>query len=123
MPAVAVETLPAVLADYESFDRRVAGQPESVRALRRAGRERFAEVGDGERPNVLIYLVDTLRRDRLGVYGYDRPVSPELDRFVAEVRQRSAAVLGGDDIDARVTGFAVTYQVTAPAIRRMSSRS
>lgn len=33
------------------------------------------------RPNVLIYLVDTLRADRLGCYGYPRPVSPHLDRF------------------------------------------
>ena len=45
MPAVAVETLPPILADSASLERRLAGQPESVRAVRRAGRERFAEVG------------------------------------------------------------------------------
>lgn len=33
------------------------------------------------RPNVVIYLVDTLRADRLGCYGYPRPVSPHLDNF------------------------------------------
>jgi arylsulfatase A-like enzyme len=33
------------------------------------------------RPNILIYLVDTLRRDHLGVYGYQRPISPRLDAF------------------------------------------
>ena len=32
-------------------------------------------------PNIIIYLVDTLRPDRLGAYGYDRPTSPHLDRF------------------------------------------
>ncbi len=32
-------------------------------------------------PNVIIYLVDTLRRDRLGCYGYSRPTSPRLDAF------------------------------------------
>ncbi|MDA8020973.1 MAG: sulfatase [Thermoanaerobaculia bacterium] len=32
-------------------------------------------------PNLIIYLVDTLRKDHLGVYGYQRPVSPELDGF------------------------------------------
>ncbi len=37
-----------------------------------------------ERRNVLVYVVDTLRRDHLGVYGYRRPVSPELDRFAAD---------------------------------------
>ncbi len=41
-----------------------------------------------------------------------------LDRFVEQVRGEAAAVLGARDIDSRVTGFPVTYQVTAPAIRR-----
>jgi len=31
--------------------------------------------------NLLIISVDTLRADRLGAYGYDRPTSPELDAF------------------------------------------
>lgn len=35
-------------------------------------------------PNVLVYLVDTLRRDRLGVYGYPRDTSPRLDAFARE---------------------------------------
>ena len=33
------------------------------------------------RPNILIYLIDTLRRDHLGVYGFERPVSPQIDAF------------------------------------------
>lgn len=33
------------------------------------------------RPNVLIYMVDTLRADRLGVYGSHRGLTPEIDRF------------------------------------------
>jgi arylsulfatase A-like enzyme len=32
-------------------------------------------------PNLLVYVVDTLRADHLGCYGYPRPTSPELDRF------------------------------------------
>ena len=32
-------------------------------------------------PNVLLITIDTLRADHLGVYGYTRPTSPELDRF------------------------------------------
>ncbi len=35
-------------------------------------------------PNVVVYLVDTLRADHLGVYGYERPTSPELDRFARD---------------------------------------
>ncbi len=30
------------------------------------------------RPDVVLYLVDTLRADRLGVYGHDRPTDPHL---------------------------------------------
>jgi arylsulfatase A-like enzyme len=35
-------------------------------------------------PNVLIYLVDTLRADRLGCYGHAVPVSPNIDRLASE---------------------------------------
>jgi len=38
----------------------------------------------GRRPNVIIYLVDALRADRLGTYGCDRPLSPRLDAMAAE---------------------------------------
>ncbi len=36
------------------------------------------------KPNVFILLLDTLRADHLGVYGYERATSPELDRFANE---------------------------------------
>lgn len=36
------------------------------------------------RPNIVIYLVDTLRADRLGAYGYERPTSPRFDAFARE---------------------------------------
>jgi len=39
---------------------------------------------DGSRPNVLVYLVDTLRADHLGCYGYPRPTSPQVDAFAEE---------------------------------------
>ena len=34
--------------------------------------------------NVVFYMVDTLRADHLGCYGYDKPVSPHLDAFARE---------------------------------------
>lgn len=34
--------------------------------------------------NVVLYLVDTLRADRLGCYGYGKPVSPRIDAFARE---------------------------------------
>ena len=36
------------------------------------------------RPNVVLYVVDTVRADRLGVYGYGKPTSPRLDAFAAD---------------------------------------
>jgi arylsulfatase A-like enzyme len=43
--------------------------------------------GGGQRPNVLLVVVDTLRKDHLGCYGYHRNTSPNIDRL-AEVAVR-----------------------------------
>jgi hypothetical protein len=37
-----------------------------------------------ERPNVLIFLIDTLRQDHLSCYGYARKTSPNLDAFARD---------------------------------------
>lgn len=37
-----------------------------------------------ERPNIVLLLVDTLRRDRLTPYGYPRATSPEIQRRLAD---------------------------------------
>lgn len=42
--------------------------------------------GDGaseRRPDVVLIVIDTLRADRLGSYGYPRPTTPALDRLAA----------------------------------------
>jgi len=44
---------------------------------------RTAPPARADAPNVLLITIDTLRADRLGLYGYPRPTSPELDRFAA----------------------------------------
>ncbi len=36
------------------------------------------------RPNIIIYLMDALRADHLGCYGYELPVSPNIDAFVQD---------------------------------------
>jgi arylsulfatase A-like enzyme len=38
----------------------------------------------GRRPNVVLVLVDTLRADHLGTYGYGRPTSPRIDAIARE---------------------------------------
>lgn len=75
--------------------------PGSLRALIRAGFlvgaaaylgiasgcEKADEQGAEERPsslehpNVVIIIIDALRPDRLGAYGFDAPTSPELDAY------------------------------------------
>jgi arylsulfatase A-like enzyme len=37
-----------------------------------------------ERPNVVFVLVDTLRADHLGTYGYERPTSPNIDAIAKQ---------------------------------------
>jgi arylsulfatase A-like enzyme len=43
----------------------------------------LAELIQRDDLNVLFILVDTLRADRLGSYGYERPTSPTLDKLAA----------------------------------------
>ncbi len=44
-----------------------------------ATRAILSELPKVERPNILLILVDTLRRDHLGTYGYERDTSPNID--------------------------------------------
>jgi arylsulfatase A-like enzyme len=37
-----------------------------------------------EAPNVLVYMIDTLRLDKLGCYGYERNTSPNLDALASD---------------------------------------
>jgi len=39
---------------------------------------------DARRPNVVIYVVDCLRADHVGAWGYDRPTTPNLDRLARD---------------------------------------
>ena len=51
---------------------------------------------DGRAKRVILITCDTLRADRLGVYGYGRPTSPNVDRFAAElVQMEGSATIGG----------------------------
>lgn len=73
-PGAVVLLRPRVLAPA-----RADGDPDATVA-----RSPPIRRGDGtRRPHVLVYLIDTLRADHLGAYGYDKPISPHLDAFAA----------------------------------------
>lgn len=42
------------------------------------------EPAEPSRPNLLLVSIDTLRADRLGIYGAEQDVTPNLDRFAAD---------------------------------------
>lgn len=37
-----------------------------------------------DKPDIIFIVLDTQRADRLGIYGYPRPISPNLDRFASQ---------------------------------------
>jgi choline-sulfatase len=79
-----VDVDPGVAAD-EPFALRLAvpadAGPVRLTTLEIAGRAPSppAPTRARARPNVLVYLADTLRADRLGIYGHGAPTSPHLD--------------------------------------------
>jgi len=51
-------------------------------AERVGGRE--ARPATPSRPDIFLYVIDTLRADHLGSYGYSRPTSPNIDQLASE---------------------------------------
>src|SRR4051812_36929523 len=44
------------------------------------------------KPDILLIILDTLRRDRLSIYGHPRPTSPGFDEFAAQATLFERAV-------------------------------
>ncbi len=53
----------------------------NIDALEDAAREAYVPGATGERKNVVLIVVDALRPDHMGVYGYDRDTTPNLNRL------------------------------------------
>ena len=51
-----------------------------------------SDSADAPRPNVVVYVIDTLRADRLGAYGYDADTSPVFDALADEATLFERAV-------------------------------
>lgn len=58
-------------------------------------RPRISLSDDPKAPNVVLIVMDTQRADRLGVYRYDRSVSPEINRFAQDALVFENAVSAG----------------------------
>jgi len=78
-----------------------------------------ATAARAERTNLVLYVVDTLRADHLGCYGYGRPTSPRLDEFAREaVRFAEARAQSSWTKPAMATLLTGLHPVTHGAERR-----
>ena len=57
------------------------GEPSSAEVF---WSELFVESGELKRPNIVFFLIDTLKADHLGCYGYERDTSPTMDLLASE---------------------------------------
>lgn len=87
-------------------------------------------------PNVILYLVDSLRADHLGCYGYGSPISPNIDGFARDAtlfertlaqsswtRPSVASIMTGrypreHGVEERWSGLKRTLPAIAPILRR-----
>lgn len=78
-------TLPALVVGIVCLVVQVAMRPQARSDAPAWPPEQTAEPSDAKAPpNVVLVILDTLRADRLGCYGYDRKTSPRLDAFAAD---------------------------------------
>lgn len=70
----------------------------------------LALAGKGRPPNIILISLDTLRADRLGVYGYGRATSPSFDRWAKDSALfRKAISVSNWTLPAHVSMFTGLY--------------
>jgi len=92
--SLAAEADGSLVGDLSGFAGRIVRlsltpaerAPLRLRSPRVLGRvpEGVAERPASRRANVLLYVIDTLRADHLGCYGYPRPTSPRIDALARD---------------------------------------
>jgi arylsulfatase A-like enzyme len=60
------------------------GAPSARDSIIAVGEPTLVRGGAARRPNLIVYLVDTLRADHCSPYGYARATTPQLARFAAD---------------------------------------
>ena len=75
-PSQGYATFQAKSGSFDIVERSVVPVPDSVPA---GPTPRFSD-----RPGIFVFLIDACRPDHLGLYGYARPTSPNLDRFAED---------------------------------------
>jgi glucan phosphoethanolaminetransferase (alkaline phosphatase superfamily) len=63
---------------------------KNIDAVADAAREAYVPGAAGERKNIVLIVVDALRPDHMGVYGYDRDTTPNLSRLANTGRRGSS---------------------------------
>ena len=76
-----LSTLPVLLVVGAVLCGGCDGGSDSPRDAAQRHPETAADPKGPEHPNVLLMVIDTLRADRLGCYGYHRATSPNIDRL------------------------------------------
>ncbi len=71
----------AILASIGAIGWTVAVPYPGRDLLAGAGDPVAAPTGQSDRPNLLFIVLDTMRADHIGAYGYPRPTTPWLDQF------------------------------------------
>lgn len=75
------------------------------------------ELNLDKRPNIILIVIDCLRADHVGAYGYDRPTTPNLDRFAKQAVRFDHAITQATwtlpSISSIITGLTpLTHQVS-----------
>jgi len=72
--------------------------------------------------NVIVVLIDTLRSDHLGCYGYARPTSPNIDRIAAEGFVFDAAIAQSSWTAPSVASLFTSVYPSAHGVVRFGSK-
>ena len=90
----------------------------------RSGPAARAGTGAPQARNVVVVLIDTLRADHLGSYGYQRATSPHMDALAADAVRFSAAVTSTPwTLPAMATLWTSLYPSVHGATKRSDERS